>query len=105
MKRLIMPSGHAVSRKTSSQRALSLDAATVVIGPLVCVTVTLLQHPSGQRGNAHAVVFREYAMSQTRVAIHLVQLATSKFEVLRQGAEAVERTKRRTDEQRDKVWV
>ena len=74
MKRLIMPSDRAVSRKTFASRALSLAAAAAVIGPLVYVAVTLL-HPPGQPGNDHAVVFREYAMSHAWVAIHLVQLA------------------------------
>jgi hypothetical protein len=74
MKRLIMPPDRAVSRKTLTSRALSLAAAAAVIGPLVYVAVTLL-HPPGQPGNDHPVIFREYAMSQTWVAIHLVQLA------------------------------
>jgi hypothetical protein len=74
MKRLIMPPDRAVSRKTFDSNAPSLATAAAVIGPLVYVAVTLL-HPPGHPGNDHAVVFREYAMSQTWVAIHLVQLA------------------------------
>ncbi|HEX8844810.1 MAG TPA: hypothetical protein VF791_09220 [Pyrinomonadaceae bacterium] len=73
MKRLIMPSDRAVSRKTFVSRALSLSAAAAVIGPLVYVAVTLL-HPGGV-GNDHPAIFRHYAMSQTWVVIHLVQLA------------------------------
>jgi hypothetical protein len=68
------PSDRAVSRKTLASRALSLAAAAAVIGPLVYVAVTLL-HPPGQPANDHPVVFREYAMAQTWIAIHLVQLA------------------------------
>ena len=68
------PSDRAVSRKTLASRALSLAAAAAVIGPLVYVAVTLL-HPPGVEANDHPVVFREYAMSQTWIAIHLAQLA------------------------------
>jgi hypothetical protein len=74
MVRSIMPSDRAASRKTFASGALSLAAAAAVIGPLAYVAVTLL-HPPGLPGNDHAAVFREYAMSQTWVAIHLAQLA------------------------------
>jgi hypothetical protein len=73
MKRLIMPSDRAVSRKTFASRALSLSAVAAVIGPLFYVTVTLL-HPPGI-ANDHPATFRQYAMSQTWIAIHLAQLA------------------------------
>jgi hypothetical protein len=68
------PSARAVSRKPLASGALSLAAAAAVIGPLVYVAVTLF-HPPGVEANNHPVVFREYAMSQTWIAIHLVQLA------------------------------
>jgi hypothetical protein len=68
------PSDRAVSRKTLASRALCLAAAAAVIGPLAYVAVTLL-HPPGVEANDHPVVFREYAMAQTWIAIHLVQLA------------------------------
>ncbi len=67
------PSDHAVSRNTLASGALSLAAAAAVIGPLVYVAVTLF-HPPGIEANDHPVVFREYAMAQTWIAIHLVQL-------------------------------
>lgn len=73
MKRLILPSDHASSRKTFTSRALSLAAAAAVIGPLVYVAVTLL-HPSGIP-NDHPATFRQYAMAQTWIAIHVAQLA------------------------------
>jgi hypothetical protein len=68
------PSRRAVSRKTLASGALSLASAAAVIGPLGYVVVTLF-HPPGVEANNHPVVFREYAMSQTWVAIHLAQLA------------------------------
>jgi hypothetical protein len=68
------PSDRAASRKTPATAALSLAAAAAVIGPLVYVVVTLF-HPPGVEANDHPAVFREYALSQTWVAIHLVQLA------------------------------
>jgi hypothetical protein len=68
------PSDGAPSRKPLASSALSLAAAAAVIGPLVYQTVTLV-HPPGVEANVHPVVFREYAMSQTWIAIHLVQLA------------------------------
>jgi hypothetical protein len=68
-----MPSDRAFSLKTFVSHALSLAAAAAVIGPPVYVAVTLL-HPGGV-GNDHPAIFRHYAMSQTWVAIHLVQLA------------------------------
>ncbi|HYG80348.1 MAG TPA: hypothetical protein VD861_08180 [Pyrinomonadaceae bacterium] len=71
---MITPSERAASRQAFASRALSLAAAAALIGPLLYVMVTLL-HPPGHPGNAHAVVFREYAVSQTWVAIHLAQLA------------------------------
>jgi hypothetical protein len=46
-----------------------------VIGPLFYQVVTLF-HPPGADANNHAVVFREYALSQTWIAIHLVQLVS-----------------------------
>jgi hypothetical protein len=64
----------AVSRKTLGSHALSLAGAAAIIGPLAYVAVTLL-HPPGVPANDHPTVFREYAMSQTWIAIHLVQLA------------------------------
>lgn len=73
MKRLIMPSDRAVSRKTFATRALSLAAVAAVIGPLLYVAVTLL-HPSGV-ANDNPATFRQYAMAQTWIAIHLAQLA------------------------------
>ena len=73
MKRLIMPSDRAVPQKTFVSRAFSLAAAAAVIGSLAYVAVTLL-HPGGV-GNDHPAIFRHYAMSQTWVAIHLIQLA------------------------------
>jgi hypothetical protein len=54
--------------------ALSFAAAAAVIGPLAYVVVTLF-HPPGADANNHPVVFREYAASQTWVAVHLAQLA------------------------------
>jgi hypothetical protein len=45
-----------------------------VIGPLAYVVVTLF-HPPGAPANDHPAVFREYAMSETWIAIHLLQLA------------------------------
>jgi hypothetical protein len=68
------PSEGAVSRKTLASSALSLAAAAAVIGPLVYVAVTLF-HPPGVEANDHPEVFREYALAQTWVAVHLVQLA------------------------------
>jgi hypothetical protein len=68
------PSDRAVSRQTLASRALALAAAAAVIGPLVYVVVTLF-HPPGVEANDHPVVFREYALSQTWIAIHLAQLA------------------------------
>jgi hypothetical protein len=68
------PSDRAVARKTLAASALSLAAAAAVVGPLVYVMVTLL-HPPGVEANEHPVVFREYALAQTWVAVHLVQLA------------------------------
>lgn len=53
-------------------RALSLSAAAAVIGPPVYVVVTLL-HPPGI-ANDHPATFRQYAMAQTWIAIHLAQL-------------------------------
>lgn len=73
MKRLVTPSDHAVSRKTFASRALSLAAAAAVIGPLLYVMVTLL-HPPGVASD-HPATFRQYAMDQNWVAIHLAQLA------------------------------
>jgi hypothetical protein len=67
------PSDCAVSWKTLASRAIALAAAAAVIGPLVFVAVTLL-HPPGLAANDHPVVFREYAMAQTWIAVHLVQL-------------------------------
>src|SRR5919106_4662450 len=67
------PSDRAVSRKSLASGALSLAAAAAVIGPAVYVVVTLF-HPPGVDANNHPVVFREYAMAQTWIAIHLVQL-------------------------------
>src|SRR4051812_27793782 len=67
-------SDRAVFHPTLAYRALSLAAAATVIGPLSYVVVTLF-HPPGVQANNHPVVFREYAMSQTWIAIHLVQLA------------------------------
>src|SRR5437763_16662006 len=64
----------AGSRKTLASSALSLAAAAAVIGPVVYQAVTLF-HPPGRDANNHPVVFLEYAMSQTWIAIHLVQLA------------------------------
>jgi hypothetical protein len=72
MKRLIMPSDLAVSRKTLASRSLSLAAAAAVIGPLLYVAVTLL-HPPGV-ANDHPATFRQYAVSHAWVAIHLAQL-------------------------------
>jgi hypothetical protein len=69
------PSNRAVSRKPLASRALSLAAAAAVIGSLGYVVVTLF-HPPGVAANDHPVVFREYAMAQTWVAIHLAQLAS-----------------------------
>ncbi len=69
-----IPSDRAASRKTLAASALSLAAAAAVIGPLGYVVVTLF-HPPGIEANNHPVVFHEYAMSQTWIAIHLVQLA------------------------------
>ncbi len=54
--------------------ALSVAAAAAVIGPLGYVVVTLF-HPPGAPANDHPAVFREYAMSQSWIAIHLLQLA------------------------------
>ncbi len=68
------PSGRAGPRATLASRALSLAAAAAVIGPLGYVAVTLF-HPPGLEANDHPAVFREYAMAQTWVAIHLLQLA------------------------------
>lgn len=73
MKRSIMPSDHAVSRKTFASRALSLAAAAAVIGPLVYLAVTLL-HPPGI-ANDYPATFRQYAMCQSWIAIHLAQFA------------------------------
>lgn len=73
MKRFFMPSDSAISRKTFTSRALSLSAASAVIGPLLYVAVTLL-HPPGIP-NDHPATFRQYAMSQNWVVIHLAQLA------------------------------
>jgi hypothetical protein len=64
----------AVARETLASSALSLAAAAAVIGPIIYVVVTLF-HPPGAPANDHPVVFREYATSQTWIAIHLVQLA------------------------------
>jgi hypothetical protein len=72
MKRLIMTSDRAVSRKTFAPRALSLSAVAAVIGPLFYVAVTLL-HPPGVASD-HPATFQQYAMSQNWIAIHLVQL-------------------------------
>jgi hypothetical protein len=68
------PSDRAMTRKTLAASALSLAAAAAVIGPLAYVVVTLF-HPPGADANNHAVVFHEYAMSQTWIPIHLLQLA------------------------------
>jgi hypothetical protein len=73
MKRLIMPSDGAASRKTFASRALSLAAAAAVVGPPVYVAVTLL-HPPGI-ANDHPATFRQYAVDQDWIAIHLAQLA------------------------------
>ena len=67
-------SDHAVSRTSLASRALSLAAAAAVIGPLAYVVITLF-HPPGVEANNHPVVFREYAMSQSWIAIHLLRLA------------------------------
>jgi hypothetical protein len=68
-----MPTDRAASRK-SLLHAFSLAGAAAIIGPLAYVAVTLL-HPPGVPANDHPTVFREYAMSQTWIAIHIVQLA------------------------------
>lgn len=68
-----MPSVHAISRKTFASRGLSLAAAAAVIGPLLYVAVTLL-HPPGVASDPPAT-FRQYAMSQNWIAIHLAQFA------------------------------
>lgn len=68
-----MPSDHTVSQKTLASRALSVAAASAVIGPLLYVAVTLL-HPPGVASD-HAATFRQYALSQNWIAIHLAQLA------------------------------
>ena len=68
------PSDRVVFQKTLTSSALALAAAAAVIGPLGYVMVTLF-HPPGAPANDHPVVFREYAMSQTWIAIHLLQLA------------------------------
>ncbi len=73
MKRLIMPSDRAVSQRTLAARAFSLAAAAAVIGPLFYVAVTLL-HPPGI-ANDHPATFRQYAVAQTWIEIHLAQLA------------------------------
>jgi hypothetical protein len=73
MKRLIRPSVRAASRKTFASRALSLAAAAAVVGPLAYVAVTLL-HPPGV-ANDHPATFRQYAVDQNWVAVHLAQLA------------------------------
>ena len=69
-----MPSEPAVSRKSLAADGLSLAGAAAIIGPLAYVAVTLL-HPPGLPANDHPTVFREYAMSQTWIPIHLAQLA------------------------------
>jgi hypothetical protein len=61
------------SRPAVATGVLSLAAAAAVIGPLGYVVVTLF-HPPGVPANDHPTVFREYAMSQTWIAIHLLQL-------------------------------
>ena len=73
MNRLNIPSDRDVSRRTLTARVLSLAAAAAVIGPLAYVAVTLL-HPPGI-ANDHPATFRQYAMDQTWIAIHLAQLA------------------------------
>ena len=67
-------SDQVVSRNSLTSGVLSLSAAAAIIGPLVYVLVTLF-HPPGADANNHPVVFREYAASETWIAIHLVQLA------------------------------
>lgn len=69
-----MPSDGAGSQNSFAARALSFAAAAAVIGPLIYIPVTLL-HPSGV-GNDHPAIFREYALSQTWIAIHIAQLTT-----------------------------
>jgi hypothetical protein len=54
--------------------AFSAAAVAAIVGPLAYVVVTLF-HPPGAPANDHPTVFREYAMSQTWIAIHLLQLA------------------------------
>lgn len=73
MKRLIMPSDRAASRRTLASRALSLSAVAAIIGPPVYVAVTLL-HPPGVADD-HPATFRQYAIDQAWIAIHLAQLA------------------------------
>lgn len=68
-----MPSDRAVSRKTFASGALSLASVAAIVGPLLYVAVTLL-HPPGV-ANDHAATFRQYAISQNWIVIHLVQLA------------------------------
>jgi hypothetical protein len=56
--------------KTLASRALSLAAAAAVIGPLVSVALTLLHSPG--IANDHPATFRQYAMAQTWIPIHMV---------------------------------
>jgi hypothetical protein len=77
---VLRPEGKSMAVNTASSRpalaagALSVAAVAAVVGPLAYVVVTLF-HPPGAPENDHPAVFREYAMSQTWIAIHLLQLA------------------------------
>lgn len=67
-----MSSDRADSQNSFAARALFYTAVAAVIGPLIYIPVTLL-HPSGV-GNDHPAIFREYALSQGWIPIHLAQL-------------------------------
>jgi hypothetical protein len=69
----MMPSKRDIDRSDVASQALSVAAVASVIGPLTYVAVTLL-HPPGIPDDLSAT-FREYAMSEHWIAIHIVQLA------------------------------
>jgi hypothetical protein len=69
-----MPSAREAAPHDLITGTLRLAAYAAIFSPILYIAVTLL-HPDGV-GNDHPAVFREYAMSRSWTAIHLLQFVT-----------------------------